>query len=95
MVVVTGSHYLGGFIRYKGDKYTWIADKVQGWAELVETLLGVSRKHLQSTYKVLQNSLQREWEFVQRVTPDIGDASVQVEHPLREAFIPALFQGVR
>ena len=43
--VVTINHYLGGFI---GDRYAeerWLADKITGWAESVETLTRVSRKH--------------------------------------------------
>ena len=31
---------------------------------------------------------------MQRFTPDIGDAFGPVEQALREAFIPALFQGL-
>ena len=47
---------------------------IEGWAESVKTLAGVARKHLQSAYSGLQNSLAQEWEFVQRVTPGIRDA---------------------
>ena len=59
----------------------------------METLTGVSRKHPQSTYVGLQKSLQQEWEFVQRVTPGIGETFGLVEKTLRETFVPALFEG--
>ena len=60
----------------------------------MKTLSGVSHKHLQSAYAGMQKSLQQEWEFVQQVTPDIGDAFRTVEQALREAFIPAFLHGL-
>ena len=60
-----------------------MSDKIMGWAESVETLDGVSRKHMQSAYAGLQKSLQQEWAFVQRVTPGIGDAVCPAEKALR------------
>ena len=56
--------------------------KVEGWAESVLTLAGVACKHPQSGYSVLQKSLQQEWEFLQQVTPCIGDAFGLVEKDL-------------
>ena len=57
------------------------------------TLAGMACRHPQTAYAVLQNSLQEEWSFVQRVTLDIGMAFQVVEDVLREIFLPALFQG--
>ena len=54
----------------------------------------MASKHLQSAYTGLKNSLQQEWAFVQRVTPNIGDSFRPVEQALREAFIPSLLQGL-
>ena len=62
--VVTGSRYLGGFIGERETEDQWIQAKVEGWAESVRTLAGVSRKHPQSAYAGLQKSLQQEWAFV-------------------------------
>ena len=78
ITVVTGSHYLGGFIGDMGTKNTWLADKVQGWAESVKTLSGVACNHPQSAYAGLQKSLQHYWTFVQQVTPEIWDNFVPV-----------------
>ena len=50
MNIVTGSWYLGCFIGDRAAEDIWLADKVQGWMELVKTLLGVACKHLQSAY---------------------------------------------
>ena len=57
-------------------------------------LSGVSHKHPQSAYAGLQKSLQQEWDFVQRVTPGVGEAFGQVEEALQEIFVPALFRGL-
>ena len=56
---VTGRSYLGGFIREGEAKKMFLADKVAGWAESLEILVGVSRKHPQSAYAGLQKSLQQ------------------------------------
>ena len=45
--VVTGSCYLGSFIGNREAETTWLAEKVQGWIELVRTLSGVAHKHPQ------------------------------------------------
>ena len=65
-----------------------------GWAESVRTLAGVACKHPQPTYVGLQNSLQQEWAFVQRVIPGIGDAFGPVEEEIAKLFLPELFEGV-
>ena len=57
----------------------------------MKTLLGVTRKHRQSAYAGLQKSLQQEWEFVQLVTPGIGESFGLVEQALQEAFILEIF----
>ena len=46
------------------------------------TLAGVARRHLQTTFTVQKKSLQQEWAFVKRVTPDIGMAFQAVKDEL-------------
>ena len=60
---------------------------------MVKTLAGVARKHPQSAYAGLENSLQQEWAFVQRVTPGISNAFGPAEEEIAKAFLPALFEG--
>ena len=60
----------------------------------MEILAEVYQKYQQSAYAGLQNSLQQEWAFVQRVTPGIGNAFGPVETALKETFVPALFEGL-
>ena len=63
--VVTGSWYLGGFVKNRESDDSLLVEKVQGCTELVKTLSGVAHNHPQSAYTGLQNSLQQEWGFVQ------------------------------
>ena len=72
---------------------SWLAGKVEEWAESMGTLAGLSRKHPHSAYAKLQNSLQHKWAFVQRVTPGIRNAFGPVEKALRENFLPDIFEG--
>ena len=65
--VVAGSRYLGGYVGKRAAEVVWIQEKVEGWAESVQTLAGVACKQPQSAYAGLQKSLQQEWSFVQRV----------------------------
>ena len=55
--VVTGHRYLRGYIGDREAEGGWLADKITGWAESVETLARVSRKYPQSAYTGLQKSL--------------------------------------
>ena len=92
--VVTWSRYLGGLIGEGEAEKSCLYGKVAGWAESVKNLTGVSRKHPQSAYSGLQKSLHQEWEFMQRVTPGIGDAFGPVEKALQETFLPEIFEGL-
>ena len=60
----------------------------------MKTMSEVACKHPKSAYAGLQKSLQQEWEFVQRVTPNIGDDFGPVEQALQDAFIPYIYQGL-
>ena len=66
---------------------------MEGWADSVRTLARVVRKHPQSAYAGLQNSIQQEWAFVQQVTPGISNAFGTIEEEIAKAFLPALFEG--
>ena len=92
--VVTRSRYLGGFIGEGEVEKSWMAGKVAGWVESMETLAGVSCKHPQSAYSGLQKLHQKEWAFRQQVNPVIGNTFGLVEKLLRETFLTDLFEGL-
>ena len=60
LLVVKESWYLGGFIGYGAAEKSWLAGKVEAWAESIGTLAGVSCKQPQSAYAGLQKSLKQE-----------------------------------
>ena len=90
--VVTGSRYLGGSVGERAAEVRRIKEKVERWSESVRKLSRVARKHPQSAYAGLQQSLQQELAFVQQVTPGIGDAFGPVEEEIAMAFLPEPFE---
>ena len=50
--------------------------------------------HRHTAYSGLQNSLQQDWHFMQRVTPGIGPSFQPVVEKLRDAFLLALFKVI-
>ena len=92
-IIVTGRHYLWGFVGSKAAQDHWLGEKVEGWWDSVATLAGVACRHPQTAYAGLQKCLQQEWYLLQRVTLDIGMAFQVVEDALRNFFLIDLFQG--
>ena len=56
-----GSRYLGWVIWEIQSENIWLEGNITGWAESMETLAEVSRKHPQSPYAGPQKSFQQEW----------------------------------
>ena len=54
---------------------------------------GVACRNPQIAYAGLKKSLQQDWDFMQRVTPDTGMTLQVVEDVLQDIFLPVLFQG--
>ena len=92
--VVTWHHYLVGFIGDREAEKRWLANKITGWAESVDTLARFSRKHSQSVYAGLQKSPRQEWAFVKQVDLGIGKNFGPAEKAMWETFVPALFKGL-
>ena len=66
---------------------------MEGWQDSVANLVGMAHRHPQTTYAILQKSLQQEWAFVQRINPDIGMDFQGVENAMWVIFLPTLFLG--
>ena len=75
---------MGGYIGDREATGSWLVAKIKGWMESVAILAGVAQKHPQSAYAGLQKSLQQEWEFLQPVTPGVGNAFGLAEMALKE-----------
>jgi hypothetical protein len=92
--ITTGNRYLGGFIGEREAQDIWIREKVANWAVAVEELASVAVNYPQTAYTALQRSLQQEWQFVQRVAKDVGEAFTDVEKAISQSFLPAVFGDV-
>jgi hypothetical protein len=85
----SGSRYVGGFI---GDSETlnqWLDPKIQQWVTGVKPMAKVARKHPQTAYAGLVQSLQGEWQCLQRVVPGTSDAFAPLEDAVSRIFLPA------
>jgi hypothetical protein len=86
----TGHRYLGGFVGSGSSEATWIDPQVDQWISGVHSLSKVARRYPQTAYAGLSKSLQAEWQYVQRVTPNISQAFAPLEKAIAEVFLPAL-----
>ena len=77
--IVMGSRYLGGFAGTEVSQIWQLEDKVEGWQYLVDIISGVACTRPKTSYGGLEKSLQKEWDFVQRITTDIGKGFQTVE----------------
>jgi hypothetical protein len=89
--VKTGDHYLGGFIGEDEALNECLSKKTKFWTEAVTDLTSVTQAFPQAAYSGLQNSLQQEWQFVQRVTKGIGPEFASIKQTLAKTFLPTLF----
>ncbi|KAI2492329.1 hypothetical protein MHU86_22235 [Fragilaria crotonensis] len=64
--------------------------QVQQWIEGVHCLAAAARRYPQTAYAGLSQSLQSEWQYLQRVTPDIAPAFAPLETAIATVFLPAL-----
>jgi hypothetical protein len=88
-----GHRYVGGFLGTDEALSQWLAPKIQQWVKGVESLAKVARRYPQTAYAGLAMSLQQEWQYLQRVIPDCGEAFEPIEEAIRMVFLPALLQA--
>ncbi|KAI2494156.1 hypothetical protein MHU86_20388 [Fragilaria crotonensis] len=85
-----GHRYLGGFVGSGAAEAAWVDPQVQQWVESVHRLAAAARRYPQTAYAGLSQSLQAEWQYLQRVTPDIAPAFAPLEAAIANVFLPAL-----
>ena len=61
----------------------------------IKKLPGAARGYPQSAYSALQRSVQREWQYLQRTTPNVESCFDLLETAMQEEFLPALFGEAR
>ena len=86
-----GSRYLGSFIGEQHVLDPWLQTKIDSWVHSVEALAGAAARYPQAAYTALERSVQQQWQFVQRTTPNISPRFEQVRQALTDTFLPALF----
>ena len=84
---------MGGFVGSGTEEARWIDPKVEQWVEGVHTLSKVARRYPQTAYAGLSKSLQAEWQYVQRVTPNLDQTFAPLEKAIAEVFLPALLDS--
>jgi hypothetical protein len=88
-----GHRYLGGFVGSGESEAAWVDPQVHHWKEGVHRLAAAARRYPQTAYAGLSQSLQSEWQFLQRVTPDIAPAFAPLEAAIATVFLPALLDA--
>ena len=89
--ITTSNRLLGGVIGDLSGCNAFVSDKVQGWIALIHTLSDIAVTQPQAAYSAYTKSLQNEWTFLQRVTPDCQSLFLDLESAISKSFIPALF----
>ena len=88
-----GHRYLGGFVGSGATEAAWIDPKIDHWVASIKSLSMVARQYPQTAYAGFAHSLQAEWQYLQRVTPNIDQAFAPVEEAISYQFLPALFDA--
>ena len=86
---VTSCHFLGGIIGDFPGRIEYVNMKVDEW-ECCRLLTSATNDLLQEVNIAFSKSLQNEWAFLQRVTPDCSHLFRPIENALSSIFIPAL-----
>lgn len=86
--IILSNRYLGGVVGNEIGMSSFIESKVREWSRLVELL---SVEQPQAAYVSLTKSLQSQWIFQQRVSPNCGNLFGILEQALSTQFIPSLF----
>ena len=88
--IVSSGRYLGGVIGDVTGIESFVESKVNDWSRYVELLSSLATDQPQAAYIGLTRSLQSEWLFLQRVTPNCGNLFNTIENVLSTLFIPSL-----
>ena len=89
----SGHRYLGGFVGSGESEAAWVDPQVQQWVEGVHRLAAAARRYPQTAFAGLSQSLQSEWQYLQRVTPDLAPAFAPLEAAIATVFLPALLDA--
>ena len=92
--VVSGSRFLGGYIRDDHGHKEYVKMKVQSWVDSVYCLSDAAKQQPQAVYAALVKSIQCEWAFLQRVVANSSELFLALKDTIREVFWPSSFGSV-
>jgi len=87
-----GNRYVGGYIGAPDTRGEWLDTQVTKWSENVRQLAQIAKRYPQTAFAGLSKSLQAEWQYLPRVTPNCKDSFGPIEEAIGETFLLALFQ---
>ena len=91
-VNVTTSHrLLGGVIGNETGSVNYVKDCVSEWVRILERLIVIAETQPQLSYSAYTRSIQSQWTYLQRVTPDCSEPFGPVEMVIKEKLLPTLF----
>lgn len=88
---LTGHRYVGGFVGSEAAEAAWIDPQIDVCVDGIKALSKVAHRYPQTAFAGLSHYLQGEWQYLQRVTPNIDKAFAPVEAAIAQTFLPALF----
>lgn len=89
-LIKNGSRYLGSFIRERVLETEWVEEKIEKWGKVVESVAKMDKYVPQLAYAGIQRVLQQEWNFLQRVVPEIGPLFSKLEETIHKSFFGKL-----
>ena len=88
--ITTSNRLLGGVIGDTAGCEAFVNKKVQDWINLINVLSDIAITQPQAAYCAYTKSLQNDWTFLQRVTPDCHSLFTDLESVITSTLIPAL-----
>ena len=79
MNFVSGSWYLGAYLRPQEELEAWIKPQMVSWAHV---LAKISQWHPHSAYTGLGMLLEIEWQYLQMTVPGVGTLMGPIEEAL-------------
>jgi len=90
LVMITGNHYLRGFIRPRSECEEWVSPQVDKWTKAVHDLAVAASCFPQSVYVGFTKSLQSKWQYLQCMILGVSDLFAPLEAAICNELLPSL-----
>ncbi len=82
--------YLGAALGTKDYMQSFVADKVQGWADELELLSIIAQSQPHAAHAAFTHGMSSKWSYLTRTMPNLGHCLSPLEAVIRTKLIPAL-----